>query len=119
MAVVSRPDPAVVEQVGVAMAVPSGDAVAAEELDERVRRILAAQDDPEVDLVLAHQRQQMPPHLLRLEGPLALGPGAYQLGGRLLRRRRPHPQDEDGDEPHEPELPKRHPDDLWVESQID
>ena len=64
----------VTEEIGVAVAVPAGDAVAAEQLQRRVGRVLAAEDDPEVDLVGAHQRKEMLAHLLRLDRPLALDP---------------------------------------------
>ena len=46
----------VVEEIRVAVAVPSGDPVAAEQLEGGVGRILAAQNDPQIDVVRAHQR---------------------------------------------------------------
>ena len=43
----------------------------------------------------AHERQQVPPHLVGLDRPLALGAGAYQLGRGLRGGRRPYREDED------------------------
>ena len=97
------------EQVGVAVAVPAGDAVAAEELEDGVGGVLAAEDDPEVDLVAAHERQQVPPHLVGLDRPLALGAGAYQLGRGLREGRRPRREDEGAGEHESPHVAERHP----------
>jgi hypothetical protein len=59
--------------------------VAAEEIEHRVRVILVAHDDPEIDAVRAHETPEVQFHLLCFDLPLSLGERAARLRGSATR----------------------------------
>jgi len=68
------------EKISVTVAVPAGNAMAAQEFQCWVWNVFAAEDNPEIDFMLLHQKLQVHSHLVDFNVPFTLSPLADQGG---------------------------------------